>query len=72
MYRDGLGVKADDTKAVKYLLRAADRGNARAMWVLSEMYQQGRGVEKDAAKADEWSKLAVKNGYKGIDDILTE
>jgi TPR repeat protein len=65
MYRDGLGVKQDYGKAIGQFRKMADKGHARSMHALSEMYAQGQGVKKDAAEAKRWSDLAVKNGYDG-------
>ena len=45
------GVSHDDSNAVLYLTKAAERGDAHAQCVLGTMYALGQGVPKDEAKA---------------------
>jgi len=42
--------------------RAADLGNASAMFYLGHMYANGRGVEKDMAKARTYWQQAASSG----------
>lgn len=50
--------KAQDlySKALPGLQKAADAGNATACGALASMYANGKGVEKDPAKAKEYMK----------------
>lgn len=66
MYFRATGVTRSYEKAAEYFLRAADLGFARAAARLSEMYQRGRGVEKNADTADKYAKIA--NGLTDKDD----
>jgi hypothetical protein len=45
------------------LLKAAELGNADAMFQLSELYRLGNGVEKDDNKAEEWLRKAAESGH---------
>jgi TPR repeat protein len=50
----------DNTKeAVKYFNASASRGFVPAMLLLACSFQQGIGVDKDSAKAEEWLKRAA-------------
>jgi site-specific DNA recombinase len=44
MYAQGHGVPQDDARAVEWLRKAADQGNADAQFDLGVMYAQGRGA----------------------------
>ena len=50
-YLDGDGVTANDTEAAKWLARAADGGEPVAQYRLGTLYERGRGVPADVAKA---------------------
>ena len=50
----GYGVEENPREGVKWLRRAADRGDARAMFELGECYENGDGVKKDPDAADLW------------------
>jgi hypothetical protein len=45
-------------EAVSWFRRAADKGNAGAMYQLGYCYQYGRGVPKDQKQADYWHNKA--------------
>lgn len=45
-------------EAVKWLRRAADRGDASASWLLGGMYERGKGVPQDAVEAIKWYALS--------------
>lgn len=52
-YYFGLGVEADSEEAVAQLTKAADQGDAIAMYLLGNAYASGTGTSRDEAKAKE-------------------
>ena len=55
-----LAVDADTVVAVE---KAAAQGNAEAQYLLGVMYEKGRGVQQDYAKARKWWGKAAAQGY---------
>ena len=53
MYLYGECVEKNERQAAECLQRAADQGLAGSMAMLADMYEQGLGVEKSAARAKE-------------------
>ena len=53
-YLRELDAKYDPSEGIKWLRRAADRGDARAMFELGECNEQGTGVKKDPDAAYLW------------------
>lgn len=51
MYRDGLGVERDYRQVMFFFWLAANQGYANAQYNLAVMYDNGRGVQKDRARA---------------------
>ena len=47
-----------------FQLKLAEQGNVKAQYILGEMYEQGRGVDKNTDTAIEWYQKAEKNGHK--------
>lgn len=47
MYKNGDGILRNDSSAVNWLQKAADKGHGKAMYHLGLMYEEGRGVDKD-------------------------
>ena len=62
MYEEGLGVKQDDVKAMKWFRKAAEQGFAPAQFNLGVMYYNGRGVQVNKSLAKEWLGKACDNG----------
>ena len=62
MYRDGQGVKQDDTEAVAWFNKAADQGHAVAQYNLGAMYESRRGIVRDDALAVERYRKAIEQG----------
>jgi len=60
MYRHGLGVKRDDTLAIKWYSAAAEQGHVRAQNNLGVMYMFGLGTEPDNQQAEHWLLAAAK------------
>ncbi|XP_049393811.1 ERAD-associated E3 ubiquitin-protein ligase component HRD3A [Solanum stenotomum] len=77
MYKIGIfyyfglrGVRRDHTKALTWFLKAVEKGEARSMELLGEIYARGAGVERNFTKALEWLTLASKqqlfSAYNGL------
>jgi TPR repeat protein len=62
MYRDGLGVKSDDAKALDFAQRGAYRGNPLAENLLGNLLLAGRGTKQDDEKALGWYLRAADHG----------
>ena len=62
MYHCGEGVNHDNKQAVKWYLRAAQKGLAKAQSSLAHMYVKGFGVNKDLAQATFWYQKAAAQG----------
>ena len=63
-YRDGIGVKQSDKKAVELYEMAAKRGNAAAQYILGEYYKTGtRGLAHSFKRAFEYYTLAGNQGH---------
>ena len=54
----GRGVPQNYEKAAEWYRKAADLGNADAMYSLAVMYSHGRGVQKDLNAAGKWRRQA--------------
>lgn len=65
-YREGEMFPRDYQKSLEYLLRAADRGSARAMYELYTMYMCGYGVEQNYKLAKTWLTKYMANKNKPI------
>ncbi len=48
----------------------ADRGNARAQFIIGTMYNDGHGVPQDYRAAARWFRLAADQGYDFAQDYL--
>jgi hypothetical protein len=63
MIYQGLGVKANATKAFLFYLKAAKQGLANAQYNAALMLSLGKGVEKDEEQSLFWYKEAAEQGY---------
>jgi TPR repeat protein len=63
MYADGRGVKKDDTEAMKWFLKAADRSSS-AKFLLGMMYENGEGVTQNYEEAYFWYSLAARSANR--------
>jgi len=61
-YRKGVGLPANNEKAVEWYRRAADQQYAEAEAYLGFMYMTGKGVKKSDADAVKWTRLAAEQG----------
>ena len=62
MYTEGNGVSINCDRAVEYLTRAAEAGNADAAFDLALFAENGRCSPKNESQALAWYELAAKNG----------
>jgi TPR repeat protein len=63
MYLQGWGITKDDSEAMNWLRKAADRGAPDAQFNLGGMYVMGRGVAKNDAEAVAWFRKAAEQGF---------
>lgn len=52
----------NEAKAAMWYQRAADSGNAEAMYWLGQCYRLGIGIEQDTIRATHWEKQAMERG----------
>ncbi len=52
-----------DTTNVTEIIKVAEQGFAKAQYYLGVMYENGKGVEQDVAKAVSWYRKAAEQGY---------
>lgn len=64
------GAPRDPARAVSWYRRAAVRGYAPAMMLLSERYEIGRGVPQDDQMALQWLRRSAHHGYPPAEDAL--
>ena len=58
----GKDVPKDYTEAVKWWLKAAEQGHARAQHQVGLRYDRGEGVSEDKAEAAKWFRKAAEQG----------
>jgi TPR repeat protein len=63
LYHEGKGVSQNYNEAVKWFLKASEKGIAETE--LGFMYLIGRGVPEDAKEAAKWFTKAANNGHAG-------
>ena len=71
-FLDNLISVFDQDRALIYLKRAAEHGNADAQYELGDCYNYGEGTEKDSEKAFEWYLKAAKQGHSDAQYELGE
>jgi len=59
LHFNGRGVEHDYGKAIEYYNQAASKGHCAAQYILSSMYEEGWGVNRDLVIAYAWLKLAM-------------
>lgn len=62
LYRSGPGTRQNAAEAAHWYRRAAESGDAVAQINLAELYDFGRGVARDPARAMFWLSLAAAQG----------
>ena len=63
MYAYGLGVEADKTQSMRWIVEAAEAGNLAAQYNAAKMYRDGDGVAQNYTEAVKWYRLAANAGY---------
>jgi len=61
LHFNGRGVDHDYGKAIKYYNQAASKGHAGAQFILSSMYEEGWGVNRDLVTAYIWLTLSLNH-----------
>ena len=69
MYAVGMAAAKDETDAVKWYRKEAERGNGRAQLILGEHYYHGNGVSQDYAEAVKWFRKATEHGNAASQDM---
>ncbi|MEX2649582.1 MAG: SEL1-like repeat protein [Alphaproteobacteria bacterium] len=67
IHRDGKGVAADATEAIKWLRMAAALGEGRAMLALGRAHERGELARHDETKALAWYTLAAAHLAVGVE-----
>ncbi len=62
LYDTGHGVSQDFAAALSWYRRAAEAGDAAAMFNVGAMYDNGRGTSANRAEAVKWYAMAAKKG----------
>jgi hypothetical protein len=62
-YLTGDGLEQDASKAAKWFRKAVRQGSTKAIWVLSNLYRKGLGVDKDQTRAENLLSRAIDNEY---------
>ena len=55
--------EVDAKGAFKWLMKSAEQGNAKAQFMVSEMYSFGLGVKENDIKSNQWLIRSANNGY---------
>jgi TPR repeat protein len=63
---------ADNGRAFKWFLMAAEAGHERSQLSLSHMYKDGRGVSKNPKEALRWALRAAEQGASDAQLIVSE
>lgn len=63
LYRLGLGVEQDYSKALELFRKGAQMGSAACMNDIAHCYISGWGVEKNDLEATRWLKKAAELGH---------
>lgn len=72
MFAEGVGVKKDMKKAVRFFEKAALNGNMDGMFRFAEALYNGNGIEKNETKALYFYNEAAAMGHIGARHILNE
>ena len=62
LYENGTGVSQNDSEALEWYRKAAEKGNADAQIELGKRYFDGRGVSANEAEAVVWYRKAADKG----------
>ena len=70
LYEDGTGVSQNDSEALEWYRKAAEKGNAEAQLELGKRYFEGRGVSTNEDEAVKWYTKAAENGNTDAQLVL--
>ena len=62
-YQNRIGVGKNETKAIEYYKKSAEKEYVEAQFRLGECYRLGIGIEKDETKAFENYKKSAEKGH---------
>jgi TPR repeat protein len=62
MFRDGLGLKQDDSKALSYAQKGAARGNVQSETMMGWLLYNAKNITKDEVRAFGWYLRAADHG----------
>jgi TPR repeat protein len=71
-YAHGIGVKQNYEKAFEWYQKAADAGDAYAMYEVAHCYENGEGVDSDEDLYIEWLEKARDAGLECAEEELDE
>ena len=69
-YYNGQGVPQSYADAVKWYLKAAEQGYAKAQCNLGDCFFKGYGVFRNLDEARRWYRLAADNGNQTAQEAL--
>lgn len=52
-----------DEAAARHYYQIANKGDAKAQYILGLLLEEGRGIQQDLEKAIEWYTKSAENGY---------
>ena len=67
-YYFGIGLRENREVAKKYLSQAAEQNHAAAQYLLGTIYLEGRFVAADQKKGEEYTRMALENGFEETED----
>jgi len=70
MYHNGYGLAIDDTAALNWWLKSAERGYTDAFYTLADLYLAGFGVDKDKDIAMGWYIAAAELGHEASLEVI--
>ena len=70
LYENGTGVSQNDSEALEWYRKAAEKGNADAQIELGKRYFEGRGVSTNEDEAVKWYTKAAENGNTDAQLVL--
>src|SRR5437762_10331552 len=59
----GASLNSAQATDLKQIRQMAERGDAKAQYVLARMYENGTGVRENLTKAVAWYRQAAKKGF---------
>ncbi len=63
MFAEGLGIKQNQQRAIRWYLKAADADHVDAQFALGELFTRGRDIGKNYHEAGRWLTKAAQNHH---------